>query len=193
MPERILLLDDEPGVLNALQRLLRHGLRGDAEPRYAIECFGDADAALARARECSFALAISDYRMPGKNGVEFLRALRELQPDCVRIILSGYADLSALVAAINEAGIARFISKPWADFDLLSTVRQLLQLRALALENQRLADLVRLQSGQLSAQEAELRRLERLEPGITHVQWGDDGSFILEDPGDPEAPESAGR
>lgn len=184
MTERILLLDDEPAILNALQRVLRHGMKKESGEPYAIECFGSADAALARAQHCAFALAISDYRMPGKNGVEFLRELRELQPDCVRIILSGYTDLNALVAAINEAGISRFISKPWADFDLLSAVRQLLSMRELALENQRLADRVRVQSGQLSAQEAELRRLERLEPGITHVKWGDDGSFILEDPED---------
>lgn len=184
MPERILLLDDEPSILQALNRLLRHGLQGRGGERYQVECFGTADAALARAKEHVFAVAISDYRMPDKNGVEFLRELRDLQPDCIRIILSGYADLNALIAAINEAGITRFIAKPWADFDLLSAVRQALRLRELALENQRLADQVRQQRGQLSAQEAELRRLERLEPGITHVQWGEDGSFILEDPGD---------
>jgi len=182
MSERILLVDDEPGILRALQRLLRHGL-----PAYAIETFADAAAALNRARECAFALVVSDYRMPGMSGVEFLQALRELQPDCARIILSGYADLNGLVAAINEAEISRFISKPWTDHELLCTLRQVLRIRELALENQRLADLVRLQSGQLSAQEAELRRLERLEPGITQVKWGADGSFILEDPSEPSS------
>jgi len=140
--------------------------------------------ALERARSHHYALAISDYRMPEMNGVDFLTALRTLQPDCQRIILSGYADLNALVRAVNEAAIARFIAKPWADYELLSAVRQVLQVRELLIENRRLADLVRAQQGQISAQEAELRRLERLEPGITQVQWADDGSFILEDPGD---------
>ncbi len=149
-----------------------------------MEGFTDGAAALQRASECSCALVISDHRMPGMTGVEFLSRLRQLQPDCGRIILSGYADLNALVAAINEAEIARFISKPWADFDLLSAVRQVLRIRELTIENQRLADQVRQQMGVLSAQEAELRRLERLEPGITHVKWGSDGSFILEDPGE---------
>ena len=184
MSERILLLDDEPHIISSLQRLLRNGLKDTAGERYAVETFTDAKLALARAHECSFALAISDQRMPGMTGVEFLRQLRQVQPDCGRIILSGYADLSSLVAAINEAEIARFISKPWADFDLLSAVRQVLRVRELTLENQRLADQVRQQSGMLTAQEAELRRLERLEPGITHVTWGSDGSFILEDPGE---------
>ena len=62
-------------------------------------------------------------------------------------------------------------------------MRQVLRIRELTMENQRLADQVRQQSGVLTAQ-AELRRLERLEPGITHVKWGSDGSFLLEDPGE---------
>jgi len=183
MSERILLVDDEPHILSALQRLLRHGLHAEDGSAYRIESFTSADAALARAREATFVLAISDYRMPGCDGVEFLSTLRALQPDCGRIILSGYADLNALVAAINDAGISRFVAKPWTDFDLLSAVQQALSRRSLAVENQRLADEVRLQRGVLSAREVELQRLERLEPGITQVKWADDGSFILEDPG----------
>jgi len=184
MSERILLVDDEPNILAALQRLLRNGLTDAAGGRYQVECFTDATKALARARECAFSLVISDQRMPVMTGVEFLKELRQVQPDCGRIILSGYADLNALMAAINEAAIDRFISKPWTDFELLSAVRQVLRIRELIVENQRLADQVREQRGVLSAQEAELRRLERLEPGITHVKWGSDGSFILEDPGE---------
>jgi DNA-binding NtrC family response regulator len=184
MTERILLLDDEPHIVSSLQRLLRNGLKSTKGERYTLEGFNDGATALRRARECGFVLAISDHRMPGMTGVEFLSQLRKIQPDCGRIILSGYADLSALVAAINEAEIARFISKPWADFDLLSAVQHVLRIRELVIENQQLADQVRQQMGVLSAQEAELRRLERLEPGITHVKWGSDGSFLLEDPGE---------
>jgi len=184
MSDRIMLVDDEPGVLGALTRLLRLGLQDGQHRPYQVESFGDARSALERAHETPFALVISDYRMPGMNGVELLQALRGLQPDCARVILSGYTDLNGLVAAINEAGIMRFVSKPWNDHELLTGLRQLLRIRDLDMENRRLADIVRQQQGQLSAQEAELRRLERLEPGITHVNWGPDGSFILEDPGD---------
>ena len=184
MAERLLIVDDEPGILHALQRLLRHGLTAADGSRYIVDECANGVQALERARSRHYALAISDYRMPEMNGVDFLTALRTLQPDCQRIILSGYADLNALVRAVNEAAIARFIAKPWADYDLLSAVRQVLQVRELLIENRRLADLVRAQQGQISAQEAELRRLERLEPGITQVQWAEDGSFILEDPGD---------
>ncbi|MBV8605421.1 MAG: response regulator [Pelomonas sp.] len=184
MIDRILLVDDEAHILAALQRLLRHGLRDADGSPYRVEAFTDPAAALARIGDTPFALAISDYRMPGCNGVELLRRLRECQPHCGRIILSGYADLNALVSAVNEAGISRFLPKPWTDFELLSAVQQILSIRALTLENARLADEIRLQRGTLSAQEAELRRLEQLEPGITQVQWGEDGSFILVDPGD---------
>lgn len=184
MSEHILLVDDEPHILTALQRLMHNGLKDAGGGRYQVECFTDAMLALARARERAFALVISDQRMPGMTGVQFLTALRQIQPDCGRIVLSGYADLNALMAAINEAAIDRFISKPWTDFELLSAVRQALRIRELSMENQRLADQVRQQHGVLSAQEAEMRRLERMEPGITHVQWGSDGSFILEDPGE---------
>ena len=148
MAERILIVDDEPGILHALQRLLRHGLSAPDGSRYQVDECANGALALEQARRQVYALAISDYRMPEMNGVDFLTALRTLQPDCERIILSGYADLNALVRAVNEAAIARFIAKPWADFELLSAVRQVLQVRDLVIENRRLADLVRTQQGQ---------------------------------------------
>jgi len=184
MVERILIVDDEPGILHALQRLLHHGLTTPDGSRYQVDECANGAVALEQARRHVYALAISDYRMPEMNGVDFLTSLRTLQPECERIILSGQTDLNALVRAVNDAAIASFIAKPWADFELLSTVRRVLQMRELVMENRRLADLVRTQRGQISAQDAELRRLERLEPGITQVKWADDGSFILEDPGD---------
>lgn len=184
MQERILIVDDEPGILHALHRLIRHGLTTPGGERYLVdECSNGAEA-LEQARRHVYALAISDYRMPEMNGVDFLTGLKALQPDCQRMIVSGYADMDALVRGLNDAGIVRFIGKPWVDLDLMCAVRQVLQMRELVLENQRLADVVRVQHGRLSAQEAELRRLEFLEPGITQVQWADDGSFILEDPGE---------
>jgi len=184
MSEKILLVDDEPNILRSLGRLLKLGLHDSDRHPYLVECFTDPHEALKRAEQVRFALVISDYRMPGLTGVQLLAELRWTQPDCMRVILSGYADLNGLAAAINEAGIARFVSKPWNDHDLLCTIREVLRIRELDLENRRLADLVRQQQGAISAQELELRRLERLEPGITHVEWGEDGSYILEDPGD---------
>lgn len=183
MTNKILFVDDEPSVCKSIARLLRLS-HGDGPP-LEVEVFSDAHAALRRAHVELFALVISDYRMPLLNGVDFLTQMRELQPGCSRVILSGYADLNGLVKAINEAQIVRFIAKPWHDHELLCTVRQLLQIRALSLENLRLAAGERTPDEQLSPQDRERRRLESQDRGITHVNWASDGSFILEDPEDP--------
>jgi response regulator RpfG family c-di-GMP phosphodiesterase len=178
--QRVLLVDDEPAILNALTRSLRHGTAEGLWPALRIEAFSDPQAALARACEQPFALAISDYRMPGLNGAQLLAQLRELQPDCRRVILSGYTDSEGLLAAINQAQITRFFTKPWNERELLYGVRQLLQEQRSARETELLAEQQRLARGELSPQEAERRRLERLEPGITRVQWSDDGAYVLD-------------
>lgn len=179
---RILLIDDEAGVLSALTRLLRHSplTVGGVEVRPKVEAFMSARAALACAEETPFEMVISDFRMPEMDGVAVLRKMRDLQPDCSRVIISGYTDLNGLISAINEARIDRFIAKPWNDFELISALSQILQIRALRLENDGLADQMRLQQGQISPAQLEMKRLERIEPGITHVQWGPDGSVVMD-------------
>ena len=125
---------------------------------------------------------MGDYRMPGMDGIEFLKAAKAIQPDAARLILSGYADLNALVRAVNEVGIDRFIGKPWNDYDLMSAIGQALAHRDLMLENRQLANLVRLEMGDITPEQMEAERLESIEPGITEVNWGPDGSVVL----DPE-------
>jgi response regulator RpfG family c-di-GMP phosphodiesterase len=115
------------------------------------------------------------------DGVAFLKAMREIQPDAVRFILSGFADLGGLIGAINEARIHRFISKPWDDYALIADIRQALEFRNLQIENQRLADQVRHQQGLISHQELELARLEAESPGITKVRRRADGGILLEE------------
>ena len=180
---RIMVVDDEPGVLHALRRVLRMVPCVDGSRRYQLEVdtFDSPTMAFKKATCTAYDLFIVDYKMPLMNGVEFLSAVRELQPDSQRMILSGYADLNALIGAINEANIFRFIGKPWRDFDVVAAIAQALSHRQLLLENRRLADLARLNAGQLSPEELELKRLESLEPGLTKVNWGPDGSVILDD------------
>jgi DNA-binding NtrC family response regulator len=86
-----------------------------------------------------------------------------------------------VIGAINEAQIYRFINKPWNDYELLSSLAQALAYRDLALENQRLADQARVETGTMTAQELERKRLEEQEPGITKVNWGPDGSVIFDE------------
>ena len=187
---RVLLVDDDASVLKALRRLLTLTpcTAGDHRFRLQIDAFDSPAAALAMAHQRPYDLVLSDYRMPGMSGTDFLIAFRDIQPNAVRLILSGYADLNGLIKAINDAGIQRFIAKPWNDYELVSAVAQALALRDLALENERLADQVRVSQGALSPQEAEMKRLEREEPGIAHVVWDSDGSVVLTDWPDEPAP-----
>lgn len=179
---RIILVDDEPNVLNALRRTLGTKVTDGRDTfEISVETFDQPEAALWRARDTKFDLVMSDFRMPGMDGVSFLKSFRTLQPNAARLILSGFTDLDGLIGAINDAQIYRFISKPWQYYDLSATIAQALAFQGLLLENQRLADLVRVQRGKLTHQEMELRRIEEETPGITHVKWGPDGSVLLDE------------
>ncbi|MBS4099514.1 MAG: Flp pilus assembly complex ATPase component TadA [Sulfuricella sp.] len=117
---RLLLVDDEPNVLKALQRVFRQ------ENYDIVPAFSGKDA-LDLLRKETFHLIVSDYMMPGMNGGELLRQVKALQPEMIRIMLTGHADTGAVMAAVNEGAVYKFILKPWNDDDLRVTV-------ALALE-----------------------------------------------------------
>lgn len=180
---RIMLVDDEENILKALRRVLAGTpcVYDGVEYKTRVDTFTSPDAALQFARNNAVDLVVSDYRMPGKDGVTFLREFKEIQPDAARLILSGYADLNALIGAINDAQIYRFLNKPWNDYELVSSIAQALAYRNLTLENLHLADKARVDNGSMTPQELERRRLEEQEPGITKVNWGPDGSVILDD------------
>jgi CheY-like chemotaxis protein len=133
---RILIVDDEPAVVAALQRLLKtHPCRyGKLDYRLEVETFNSPQQALDRAREASFDLVLSDYHMPGMNGIEFLGAFRQLQPDAVRIVLSGLADIDEITPALLDIDTRRFLPKPWNDSFLMACIAEALTLRELELE-----------------------------------------------------------
>ncbi len=164
---RILIVDDERSVLNSLQRVLvREG--------YEVTVFPEGQAALEAAAKEPYDLVLADYRMPGMDGVTFLKFMKERQSDCMRVILTANADLDAVIEAINACEVYRFLSKPWNDHELTLTIRQALAHRDLLLENRRLAEEVR-------RQQQTLDRLEKLYPGIGHVRRAQDGSVLIED------------
>jgi two-component system probable response regulator PhcQ len=170
---RLMIVDDEKHILSALKRSLKRDSDWD------IEVFSSGEEALRRAQVADFDLFISDYRMPEMNGVEFLIQAKALQPEAMRLILSGHSDLDGLLRGINEAEIYRFISKPWQDYELRCTIEQALKHRAILVENRCLADQVRSQQSQLDEQSRILAELEAESPGLTQVNWSEDGAIIL--------------
>ena len=182
---RIMIVDDEVGVLNALRRLLLlvPCTYGRLTYKLEVETFTSAQAALERARGQAFDLFLSDYRMPEMDGVQFLQQVGKIQPDAVRLIISGYADLNAFADAINGADIFRFLSKPWNDYVLVSAIAQALNYRELMLENRQLAEKLKLENTALPVAESAARETER----AATVRWGPDGSAIIGEAGhDPE-------
>ncbi len=133
----VLCVDDEASILNALRRVL---VEEDWEVLYAR----DGRIGLEVFVEARPHLVLSDFRMPGMDGVEFLKRTKEIDPDCMRIVLSGYADVKLVVSALNEGEIYRFIGKPWNDDELLDVLRKALAHRNAEMENRRLrAELTR--------------------------------------------------
>lgn len=112
----ILVLDDEANNVSAISRLLH------PEPDLNVEGFTSAAAALARAKEVSFDVAVVDYRMPEMDGTQFLKQFREIQPDAYRVIVSAYSDTGMLKKAINQAQIHSLVQKPWEGFLLYETI-----------------------------------------------------------------------
>lgn len=112
---KILCVDDEPNVLSALKRLFM-------DDDYTIVTASSGPEGISILEKEHIQLVISDYRMPSMNGVEFLKEVYKRWPNTVRIVLSGYADASAIVGAINEGHIYKFIPKPWNDDELKVTI-----------------------------------------------------------------------
>ncbi len=139
---RVLLVDDEPAVLSALRRTLR-------QDGYQILTTGNGAEALGHLGTHTVSLVVSDHRMPGMTGVELLRRVREKWPDTTRMMLTGYADLQATMAAINDGEVYRFLAKPWEEADLRRAVREGVERHTLLQENRRLQALTAEQNASL--------------------------------------------
>jgi|SRR5579863_137847 len=125
----VLIVDDEINILRSLQRLLRK------EP-YEVRVAPSSEEGLTQMAQQPPAVVISDYVMPDQNGLEFLKGAQEKCPDAIRVILSGYADLNAILAALNKGQIYHYITKPWDDELLKIEIRKFVERWAL-LKHQR--------------------------------------------------------
>jgi len=130
-PYRLLLVDDEPNVLKALMRVFR-------QENYQVVIAVNGQEALKLLEKDKFHVMISDYLMPVMNGADLLRKAKALQPEMIRIMLTGHADTTAVMAAIKDGAVYKFILKPWNDDDLRVTVALALEQHELIHKNQAL-------------------------------------------------------
>ena len=149
IPNRILFVDDEENVLRSLKRLFM------SEDYTVLTALSGPDG-LAVLKEVEVPVIISDQRMPVMTGAEFLEKSRELSPDSVRIILTGYADVEAAIGAINRGGAYRYVSKPWNDNELLLVIKDAFDKYRLVKENKYLTELTIQQNDELKKWSTEL-------------------------------------
>src|SRR3989304_3060935 len=116
MSEKILFVDDDINILAAYRRQFHGQFQLETAPsgteglEYLVQPEG-------------IAVVVADYRMPGMDGVQFLRKAREIAPDTVRMMLTGYAELSQAIEAVNEGSIFRFLTKPCSPETLLQAIQ----------------------------------------------------------------------
>jgi DNA-binding NtrC family response regulator len=121
----VFILDDEEIVLSSLKNLFK--LRTD----YRVVCHNSPLQALADISEHEVDVVIADYLMPQMDGITFLGKFKEVQPQAVRILLTGYADKKNAIRAINTVGLYQYMEKPWDNDALLMVVRNGMEKRSL--------------------------------------------------------------
>ena len=134
----VLFVDDEEGVLSAMRRIFM-------EENYQIHTAPSADKALAIMAKTRVQLVVSDHRMPGMTGSEFLKEVKERWPETIRIMLTGHADVNSIMGAVKDGAVYKFITKPWNDEDLRLTVSLALQQYVLMAENRKLREIAKSQ------------------------------------------------
>ena len=150
----LVVVDDEPEVLRSIYDYFRLD--------YRVLTFARGTEALAALAEVDPAAVLSDQRMPEMAGVEFLRRAKQLRPDATRLLITGHADIKAVIDAINEGNVFRYISKPWDTDELAAVVRQAVEHNALVVERRRLI-------GDLKRTNGELAEANRLKEAFIEV------------------------
>ncbi|MGK5079363.1 response regulator [Janthinobacterium sp. HLX7-2] len=151
-PRTLLLVDDEQNILAALKRLLRRD-------QYHILTAGSGQEGLDVLASHPVDVIVSDQRMPGMLGADFLRKAKLLYPQTIRIMLSGYTELQAVTDAVNEGAIFKFLTKPWEDHQLREHIAEAFRLKGIADDNVRLNDQLREVNLALAAANASMQML----------------------------------
>lgn len=164
MGYRLLLVDDDERLLAAMKRVLKND-------GYSLMFARNAAEALEKLVAKKADLIISDYKMPGMDGVEFLKKVKDQYPYILTIMMTGVDDIQVAMKAINEAGVYKFLLKPCGSEMLKITVKRAVETLALIKERDRLLTKVK-------ERDMILNRLEEDYPGITTVNRDDQGFII---------------
>ena len=143
IPVQILFVDDDENILRSLKRLVIDedlGVITANSGEKALEILKEND---------NIGVIISDQRMPEMKGVDFLEKAKEIKPDSLRILLTGYSDINAAIDSINRGGTYRYITKPWNDEELLQIIREAVQRYSLIKEIKRLYEIIKKQNKEL--------------------------------------------
>lgn len=148
----VLFVDDEENILSSLRRLF-------ADEEFDIITANSGEEGLGVLKgNPDISLIVSDQRMPGMGGVEFLEKARKLTPLAPRIILTGYADMTVALDAINKGEAYRYITKPWQDDELVEIVKDAVHKYQLIKENKRLTGVVTQQNKKLKQWNSRLEK-----------------------------------
>lgn len=148
----VLLVDDEENILKALRRLL-------LDEDFDIETATSGEVALQKLQALdNVGLIVSDQRMPGMNGAEFLGRSQKFAPFAQRILLTGYSDINATIEAINKGGAGRYISKPWDDDDLTRAIRDAVALYRSGTEKRHLNEIISRQKEEMEEWNSNLKK-----------------------------------
>lgn len=150
----ILVVDDEMDNLDLLKRTFRR--------EYTVYTANSAQEALKLLEEREFAVIVSDQRMPEMTGVELLQRAREKYPYTIRILLTGYTDINALVDAINMGHVYRYVTKPWSREEIVMTVKRAVEHYETTKQNFLLLDELKVKNEELENSYKELKRLDEL-------------------------------
>jgi len=160
-PNTILIVDDEENILKTLERLME-------DEGYRIFFADSGFKGLEIIKHEDIHLVISDQKMPGMDGIKFLYEVKKTSPDTIRIMLTGFADVNIAIQAINEGEVYRFITKPWNNVELLSTVKQGIEYYDLKMELGRLNK--RIQSQNIELKEWNFKLEQKVADQTKHIR-----------------------
>ena len=142
----ILFVDDEENILKSIKRSL-------IDEPYEMLLANSGEKALELLKENNVSVIVTDMRMPGMNGLELLEIVKKKYPDIVRIVLTGYSQITTLIAAINSGQIYRYLVKPWKlEEEFKPTLRQALEYHKLMVERKQIIKNLKLKTLELQSQ-----------------------------------------